>query len=454
MSFRKYAKYKASGVEWLGDIPAGWTTQKLKYVARVQPSNVDKKSKENEKEVLLCNYTDVYYNEEITADLPFMKATASDVQIRKFTLKRGDTIITKDSEDPNDIAVPAYVPRDLDGVVCGYHLALLRPENGTCGGYLKRVMDSQYARSFFATRANGITRYGLVTYAISNFILPFPPLKEQKRIAAFLDKETAKMDALIDKQEQLITLLREKRQAMISHAVTKGLNRNVKMKESGITWLGEVPAHWEVKKIKHILLTKKGSIKTGPFGSQLTTRDMEGTDIKVINQRNVIDNDFDFGDNFINHEKYIELRAFTIFPGDILITTRGTIGRTAIFPNKNGTSILHPCLMRLQVDEKYWLKELIALIIHGSGYFLEQLKILSNATTIDVIYSETLKNVTIALPPTREEQKQIIAFLDKETTKIDTLIEKCETAIELLKERRTALISAAVTGKIDVRRAI
>ena len=83
---------------------------------------------------------------------------------------------------------------------------------------------------------------------------------------------------------------------------------------------------------------------------------MEGTDIKVINQRNVIDNDFDFGDNFINHEKYIELRAFTIFPGDILITTRGTIGRTAIFPNKNGTSILHPCLMRLQVDEKYWLK--------------------------------------------------------------------------------------------------
>ena len=110
--------------------------------------------------------------------------------------------------------------------------------------------------------------------------------------------------------------------------------------------------------------------------------------------------------------------------------------------------------MRLQVDEKYWLKELIALIIQGSGYFLEQLKILSNATTIDVIYSESLKNVTIALPPTREEQKRIIAFLDRETTKIDALVEKCETAIELLKERRTALIAAAVTGRIDVRKAI
>ena len=141
----------------------------------------------------------------------------------------------------------------------------------------------------------------------------YPPLEEQKRIIAYLDRETAKIDALVEKQEQLITLLREKRQAIISHAVTRGLNPNVKMKDSGIEWIGEVPAHWDVKKIKHILLKKKGSIKTGPFGSQLTIRDMEGTDIKVINQRNVIDRDFDFGDNFINHEKYIELRAFTIF---------------------------------------------------------------------------------------------------------------------------------------------
>ena len=180
MSFRKYEEYKESGIEWLGEIPAGWTTQKLKFVARVQPSNVDKKSKENEEKVLLCNYTDVYYNEEITADLPFMKATASDVQIRKFTLKRGDTIITKDSEDPNDIAVPAYVPQDLEGVVCGYHLTLLRPENGTCGGYLKRVMDTQYARSVFATRANGITRYGLGTYAIKQFYTPVAAARRTK----------------------------------------------------------------------------------------------------------------------------------------------------------------------------------------------------------------------------------------------------------------------------------
>ena len=104
-------KTKDSGIEWLGAMPVEWKIKKLKFVAAVQPSNVDKKSKENEKEVRLCNYTDVYYNEEITDDLSLMKATASDVQIRKFTLKRGDTIITKDSEDPNDIAVPTYVPQ-------------------------------------------------------------------------------------------------------------------------------------------------------------------------------------------------------------------------------------------------------------------------------------------------------------------------------------------------------
>lgn len=222
------ATMKDSGIEWIGKVPAHWEVKKLKFVASVQPSNVDKKSKENEERIRLCNYTDVYYNEEITADLPFMKATASDAQIRKLTLKKGDIIITKDSEDPNDIAVPAYVPQDLQGVVCGYHLALLRPKDGTFGGFLKRVLDSQYARSFFATRANGITRYGLGIYAINNFILPIPPLEEQEKIADYLDHETKQIDALIEECEIAIGLLKERRTALISAAVTGAIDvRNV-----------------------------------------------------------------------------------------------------------------------------------------------------------------------------------------------------------------------------------
>ena len=319
--------------------------------------------------------------------------------------------------------------------------------------FLAYTLKASFFVQSIVARSVGVSYPAVNASEVGNIFVPVPSEKEQTAIATFLDRETAKIDGLIEKQEHLIEFLREKRQAIISHAVTKGLNPNAKMKDSGVEWLGEVPAEWTVKRIKHILLQKKGAIKTGPFGSQLTSKDMEGADIKVINQRNVIDNDFDFGNNFINKEKYIELQTFTIFPGDILITTRGTIGCTAIAPNRNDKSILHPCLMRLQVDEKYWLKNLVSLIIQNSGYFLEQLKILSNATIIDVIYSENLKNVAIVLPPICEEQKKIIAFLDRETAKIDSLIEKCETAIELFKERRTALISDAVTGKIDVRHA-
>ena len=453
MSFRKYAEYQESGVAWLGEIPAGWTTQKLKFVARVQPSNVDKKSKENEEKVLLCNYTDVYYNEEITADLPFMKATASDVQIRKFTLKSGDTIITKDSEDPNDIAVPAYVPKDLDGVVCGYHLALLRPENGTCGGYLKRVMDTHYARSFFATRANGITRYGLGIYAISNFILPFPPLEEQKQIAAFLDKETTKIDALVDKQEQLITLLREKRQAIISHAVTRGLNPNAKMKDSGIEWLGEVPEHWSCISLKNIEPYNSQMVQTGPFGAQLHASDYvdEGVPLILIkNVRNLSIDDSDIPK--ISIEDATRLSKYRVEVGDIVFSRVGSIGRIAKITEKERGWLISGQMLRLRFGSNLLNPEYSVYAL-SSKIVEDYVAYYSVGSTRDSINTEILMNLKIPLPPVKE-QKQIAAFLDKETTKIDALVEKCETAIELLKERRIALISAAVTGKIDVRNTI
>jgi type I restriction enzyme S subunit len=211
---------KDSGVEWLGEVPGHWDIKKLKFVASVHPSNVDKKSYDDQQKVYLCNYTEVYNNDLISKDMPFMKATATKKQIQKFTLKAGDTIITKDSEDPNDIAVPAFVLNNMESVLCGYHLAIIRPFEGICGAYLKRVLDSTYARSTFATKANGITRYGLSTYAINNVIFPLPPYTEQQQIATFLDKETTKINTLIKKASQAIALLKERRTALISAAVT------------------------------------------------------------------------------------------------------------------------------------------------------------------------------------------------------------------------------------------
>ena len=220
-------------------------------------------------------------------------------------------------------------------------------------------------------------------------------------------------------------------------------------KDCGINWIGMVPIDWNIFKVKHLLKAEKGAIKTGPFGSHLKGDDMKGGNVKVINQRNVIYNDFDSGKFYISQKKYEELAGFRIFTDDICITTRGTIGRTAVAPANLEKSILHPCLMRLQIDQKKYVNKLISLIIQDSGYFLEQLKILSNATTIEVIYSESLKNVEIALPKSIEEQSNILKFIDHETAKIDTLIDKQQQLIELLKEKRQAVISHAVTKGLN-----
>jgi type I restriction enzyme S subunit len=214
------APMKDSGVEWLGAIPAHWEVKRLKRLASVRLSNVDKKTLEGEEPVLLCNYIDVYKNERITRSLEFMPATASKEQKKQFALRAGDVLITKDSESWTDIAVPALVAEDLDGVVCGYHLAHIRPNRDCDGAFLSRVFAAIGPRDQFHVAANGITRYGLSSDAIRSAIIPLPPLPEQRAIAAFLDRETAKIDALIAKVREAIERLKEYRTALISAAVT------------------------------------------------------------------------------------------------------------------------------------------------------------------------------------------------------------------------------------------
>ena len=222
--FKTYPTYKSSGVEWLGDIPAGWGVNRLKEVATIQMSNVDKKSVDGEDEVELCNYTDVYYHDRITPDMPFMKATAPREQVRRFALRAGDVLITKDSESWTDIAVPAVVVADMPNVLCGYHLAHIRPKTAMDGAYLSRAIAAVGPRDQFRVAANGVTRFAIGTEAITTAVFAVPPLSEQRAIAAFLDRETARIDALVSRKERLITLLQEQRTALITRAVTKGLN--------------------------------------------------------------------------------------------------------------------------------------------------------------------------------------------------------------------------------------
>ncbi len=209
-----------SGIEWLGEIPAHWEVKRLKFFATVQLSNVDKKSKEREDNIRLCNYVDVYYNELIDKRVDFMPATATSEQVRRFSLRAGDVLITKDSETWADIAVPSVVSEDLIGVLCGYHLAHIKPDAHSYGGFIGRLFSAIGPRDQYHIAANGITRFGLTGDSIRVGVFALPPLPEQRAIAAFLDRETAKIDALVEKVREAIDRLKELRQALISAAVT------------------------------------------------------------------------------------------------------------------------------------------------------------------------------------------------------------------------------------------
>lgn len=221
-----------------------------------------------------------------------------------------------------------------------------------------------------------------------------------------------------------------------------------KYKDSGVEWLGEVPAHWKIGPLKRFVMQRPGAIKTGPFGSQLTSAEMREGPVKVYNQRSVIDGDFSAGENYISDQKFGLLKAFETFPGDLLVTTRGTIGRAAVLPLDAEQGILHPCLLRVQVDPSILMARYLQFLVQDSHLLRTQLDLASNATTIDVIYSETMSNLLLAIPPL-PEMAFLAGFLNRETARIDTLIAKQERLIELLQEKRQALISRAVTKGLN-----
>ena len=212
---------KYSGIEIIGEIPKHWEVEKIKNISQVKPSNIDKKSKENEPPVLLCNYTDVYNNEFITMDIDFMKATTTPDQIKKLSLDVGDIIITKDSESADDIAVPAIVTENLENVVCGYHLAVIKPDTNIINPkFLFRLFESDRINKQFELGANGVTRFGLGSYPINNAYICKPPLNEQGEIVQYLDIETSKIAKATDKILKHIELLEEYKSSLIHHVVT------------------------------------------------------------------------------------------------------------------------------------------------------------------------------------------------------------------------------------------
>ena len=441
--FRRYPEYKESRVDWLTEVPAHWQMKRLKVVATVQLSNVDKHSEEGQVPVKLCNYVDVYYNDVITAELDFMNATATPDQVRRFLLRMGDVLITKDSESWNDIAVPAVVGEDLSDVLCGYHLAHITPGPDLDGRFLARQFAAIGARDQFHVAANGITRFGLGGDAIRGSLFAIPPIYEQRVIADFLDRETAKIDALVARKERLIELLQEKRTALITRAVTRGLDPNVPMKDSGVEWLGEIPAHWELMPLKRILRRRDYGISESLGGSG---------DIRVLTMAHV-----QGGEIILPDDGSIDAvdPRLVLESGDILFNrtnSRELVAKVGIFRGHRRDQVTFASyLVRLTARdnvEAEWL-----------NYLLNSTGLLGMARSMALLsVNQANLNPTkyqrIFVPmPERSEQRRIADFAKREASRIDTLIRKVREAIDQLKEFRTALICAAVTGKIDVREA-
>ncbi len=212
-------KMKESRVEWIGEIPSHWVVKKLKYISDVRPSNVDKHIYQEEIQVRLCNYTDVYYNQVINSKTELKIGSCTEIEFQKFKLESGDVIITKDSETPEDIGIPVYVEETLSDVVCGYHLTMLKPLN-ISGKFLYRFIQSYRTRKYFELNSNGVTRFGLGKSSIENLIVPSPPKAEQQKIVSYLDDQTQKIDFSIRLEKKKIELLKEYRQSLISEVVT------------------------------------------------------------------------------------------------------------------------------------------------------------------------------------------------------------------------------------------
>jgi type I restriction enzyme S subunit len=441
--FKTYPTYKSSGVEWLGDIPAGWGVNRLKEVATIQMSNVDKKSVDGEDEVELCNYTDVYYNDRITPDMPFMKATAPREQVRRFALRAGDVLITKDSESWTDIAVPAVVVADMPNVLCGYHLAHIRPKTAMDGVYLSRAIAAVGPRDQFRVAANGVTRFAIGTEAVTTAVFAVPPLSEQRAIAAFLDRETARIDALVARKERLITLLQERRAALITRAVTKGLNPAVPMKDSGVVWLGEVPAHWEVRRLKLLLDTplKYGANESAELEDPELPRYVRITDID--------DKDGLRDETFKSLPRDVAA-PYLLQEGDLLFARSGaTAGKSFLYRQSWGVCAYAGYLIRARLRTRDVSPNYVRYVTASSYYWI-WLSATFIQATIQNVSAEKYANLMVPMPPLAE-QRAISELLDRHSSEIDEMITRIRAVITRLNEFRTALISAAVTGKIDVR---
>jgi type I restriction enzyme S subunit len=415
---------------------------KLKFYAGVRNSNVDKTVADDEEPVQLCNYTDVYYNDRITGDLEFMQGSATQSEIEKFQLKRGQVIITKDSEGWDDIGIPALVTEDMPDVLCGYHLSVFEPGPDLDGAFLAWLCRSEPLNNQFKLGANGVTRYGLGQYPMKNALVALPPKETQRQIARFLDEKTAQIDGLIEKKRALLDRLAEKRQALITRAVTKGLDPAAPMKSSGINWLGDIPAHWDVQRLDRLTQARRpiryGIVLPGPHIEDGVPI-IKGGDVRPNRlNRDTLSRTTPEIDAAHSRSR---LRA-----GDIVYSIRGSFGDVELIPDElDGINLTQDAARISPIEEvdREWL-----LLTLKSDAVLLQMAAGAIGATIKGINIRDLRRAILPLP-SRGEQEKIRAWLAERLGELDNQNSLVERSIGLLVEYRSALITAAVTSRVQ-----
>lgn len=432
-------EYKNTGIEWLSDIPKHWKATPIKKEFKVIPSNVDKKSSDDETEVKLCNYVDVYYNDFLDSSIDYMIATANDGEIQKFKLSVNDVLITKDSEDPYDIAVPAVITEIQDNFLCGYHLSMIRSINQKIDGkFLFWAIKDEAIASQLYREATGVTRWAIASRHIKNSTIPFPPLSEQKAIVDYLDKACKRIDSIIEIKQKQLERIEGYFKTRIIETTTKGLRNEVNLKPVKSDWIKGVPEHWKVKKIKRLTKVFRGKFTHRPR-----------------NDERLYDGDYPFiqTGSVTNAKKYINEYHQTLnewgksvselFPaGTLTMTIAANIADVAIL---NFDACFPDSIVGFKPQYFIELEYLYYLFIALRQDFLGT-AIITTQMNLNVVRIGDIEGFA----PPKDEQLEIIEYLNNLSTKTENLKDKINAQITTLQTYRKSLIHECVTGKKQV----
>lgn len=441
----RYPAYRQSGVDWLGDLPAHWQSRRLKFDLSRNDSGVwGEDVDEGESGTLVLRSTEVNLDGTWNLENPACRKLSAD-EFRKAVLLEGDLLITKSSGSEQHLGKVSIVTREIADLGCAFsnfmqRLRVTRHNDPKFLFYLLNCDVGKEQLGFLGSTTTGLRN--LSAFVISEVILPGPPLPEQRAIVAFLDRETAHIDTLIAKKRELIDLLNQQRTALISHAVTRGLNPGFPIKTSKLDWLDEVPQHCEVVPIKYRFEVQLGKmLQPNAIGPEDTLEPyLRAANInwKRVSLEDV--KEMWFSPN--------EKRIHKLKQNDLLISEGGDVGRSSIW---NGE--MENCYIQNSINRVRGKGNNSTQFLYYWIYFLKKvgyIDILCNKATIAHYTAVKVANTFVALPPI-EEQLAIVKYLYSEMSRIEELEERVKESILLLQNKRTALVSAAVTGKIDVR---